>query len=129
MTPETALELAQAERLLARGRIMLAAGLAEDAGRAAYMAGFHAAQALIRMRTGRIARTHRGVQAEFARLARDEAKLDEELRRFLPRAYDLKTIADYETGEDATVPQDRAAAALDMAGRFVDRIAALLGEA
>lgn len=63
MTPKTALDLA--ERLLARRRIMLV----KDAGRAADLAGFHAAKALIRVQT------HRGVQMDFAKLARDEPRL------------------------------------------------------
>ena len=32
----------------------------DEAGRAAYLAGFHAAQALISERTGRVAKTHDG---------------------------------------------------------------------
>lgn len=62
-----------------------------------------------------------------AKLARDEARLDDEPRRFLPRAYDLKTIADQATGEDAAMQLYRAEAALAMAGRFVACIAAILG--
>ena len=39
---------------------MLGIGLADAAGRTAYLAGFHAAQALIFERTGRAVKTHRG---------------------------------------------------------------------
>jgi uncharacterized protein (UPF0332 family) len=42
------------------------------AGRAAYLAAFHAAQAIIMLRTNKVAKTHAGVRSEFARIARDE---------------------------------------------------------
>jgi hypothetical protein len=45
--PETALFLEKAHEPLGRAKVMTGAGLHEDAGRAAYLAGFHAAQALI----------------------------------------------------------------------------------
>ena len=44
---------------------MLEADLIEDAGRAAYLAAFHAAQALIYERENRSLKTHRGVQSEW----------------------------------------------------------------
>jgi hypothetical protein len=51
-----------------------------------------------------------------------------ELRRFLPQAYDLKAICDYEFGPDAVVPREKAAAAVETATRFVNCIAGLLAE-
>jgi len=39
---------------------MLTVDLTEDAGRAAYLAGYQAAQALIFERTGKVTKTHRG---------------------------------------------------------------------
>jgi uncharacterized protein (UPF0332 family) len=68
----------------------------DEAGRAAYLAGYHAAQALIFERTGREARTHRGVNSQFNRLAKDDPRFDIDLRRFLAQAYDLKAVADYD---------------------------------
>jgi uncharacterized protein (UPF0332 family) len=68
----------------------------EDAGRAAYLAGLHAAQALIFEHTDRIAKSHRGVQRKLARLTKDDPRFDLELRAFLGRTYDLKAIADYQ---------------------------------
>ena len=53
MTPETRELLDKARDCLARPRIILAAGVGEDAGRDAYLAGLHAAQAVIRARTAR----------------------------------------------------------------------------
>jgi uncharacterized protein (UPF0332 family) len=41
---------------------------------AAYMARFHAAQALIFETSGRIYKTHSGVQSEFSRLVKDDAR-------------------------------------------------------
>jgi hypothetical protein len=51
-----------------------------------------------------------------------------ELRRFLTQGYDMKSVADYETGPDAFVPVDQAASAIATARRFIDRVVALLGE-
>jgi uncharacterized protein (UPF0332 family) len=93
---------------LTRARTILAAGIGEDAGRNAYLAAFHAAQALIAERTGEDAKTHKGVHAQFARLTRNKPRLDRELRQFLAQAYDLKSIADYGLGPDTDVPLDRA---------------------
>jgi uncharacterized protein (UPF0332 family) len=45
---------------------MLDADLIEDAGRAAYLVAFHAAQALISERENRTLKTHGGVQSEFS---------------------------------------------------------------
>ena len=49
-----------------------------------------------------------------------------DLRRFLPQAYDLKAICDYELGPDAVVPHEKAQTALETASRFVDCITGLL---
>ena len=57
----------------------------DEAGRAAYLAGLHAAQALIVERTGKVTKTHRGVQHELGRLTKDEPRFDMELRAFLGR--------------------------------------------
>jgi uncharacterized protein (UPF0332 family) len=82
---------------------MLAIKYYEAAGRTAYLAGFHAAQALISERTGRAVKTHRGVNRELHRLTRNDPRLDNELRAFLGRTYNLKAIADYETGPGSEV--------------------------
>ena len=126
MTPEANGHFDKARQCLIRARTILAAGVGEDAGRNAYLAGFHAAQALIAERTGKDAKTHKGVHAQFARLTRNEPRLDLELRQFLPQAYDLKSIADYGIGPDTDVPLDRAAAAIDNAKQFVNWVTELL---
>jgi uncharacterized protein (UPF0332 family) len=100
--------------------------LAEAAGRAAYLAAFHAAQALIFERNAKVPKTHRGVHAQFSRLARDIPKLGAELPRFLSQAYDFKAVADYEIGPDAAVPLAEAISATEAAENFVAQIAELL---
>ena len=69
---------------------------ADEAGRAAYLAGLHAAQALIFERTDKVIKRHRGVHNEFRRLTKGEPRFDPELSAFLARGYNLKAIADYE---------------------------------
>ncbi|CAO3434031.1 HEPN domain-containing protein [Azospirillum endophyticum] len=120
MTPEAAGYLEKARRCLEYARVNLGVDLGNDAGRNAYLAAFHAAQALIFETTGRIAKTHQGLQAEFSRLTRDDPTITADLRRFLSQAYNLKAVADYETGPDAELPMDRAVLALAGAKRFVD---------
>jgi len=119
VTPEAERFLAKARQCLAHGDAILSIGLGEEAARTAYLAAFHAAQALIYERTGREAKTHRGVHRQFALLSKDEASLPADLRRFLAQAYDLKAVADYATGPEAVVPLDRAAAAIETARRFL----------
>jgi len=105
---------------------MLTMSYNEAAGRAAYLAGFHAAQALISERTGRAAKTHRGVRTELHRLTKGDGRVDDELRAFLGFAYNLKAIADYETGPGSEVSPELATDALETARQFVARMAALI---
>ena len=126
MTPETRLFLEKAEHLLVEAEAMLAINLFEAAGRTAYFAGFHAAQALISERTGKSVKTHQGVQAELYRLTRDTPAFAPDLRSFLSKSYNLKAIADYETGPGSTVPPDRAQSAVVDAKRFVAYFSGLL---
>ena len=128
MKPETAAFLAKARAFLAKAPSMLESGWSDEAGRAAYYAGFHAAQALIFENIGELSKTHSGVQAVFARLVKDDPRFEEELRRFLGRAYAFKTIADYDTGPLSQVTTEQAADAIAAAGRFVDSIAAKIEE-
>jgi uncharacterized protein (UPF0332 family) len=128
MTPEVAAYLDKARQCLSNSRALQAIGLNNDAGRNAYFAAFHSAQALIFSRTGRVAKTHSGVRSEFARLAKAEPAIDRSLTGFLASAYALKEVADYETGPDAMIPHERASAALESAEQFVDRVAGLLDE-
>jgi uncharacterized protein (UPF0332 family) len=128
LTTEVQRYLDKARQTLANGRIILSVHLGDEAGRAAYLAAFHAAQAFIHDRSGRVAKTHKGVHVQFAKFAVEEPGIDIELRRFLQRAFSLKAVADYEMGPDAAVPPERAAAALETANRFIDCIAGLVGK-
>ena len=109
-----------------RGRRMLAADLLEDAGRAAYLAAFHAAQALIYERQSRTLKTHGGVQSEFAKLIRDDASIPADLRGFMSRAYAFKTIADYDPQTSVSPTEEDARSAIAKASRFVDEVVRLI---
>jgi len=127
VTPEAGLYLDKARQAVTEARAVIAISLLEAAGRAAYLAAFHAAQALIFERLGDVPKTHRGVHAQFFRLLKDVPYPDTELPRFLSRAYNFKTVADYDIGPNATITLSEATEAAAAAGRFVDRIAELLG--
>ena len=127
MTPEACRYLEKAHKCLANAQAALGYGLSNDAGRGAYLTVFHAAQAWIFEQTGKVAKTHQGVQSEFHRLAQREPRLDRAFASFLGQAYNLKAVADYETGPDSDIPPERSAAALETATRFVACIAELLG--
>jgi uncharacterized protein (UPF0332 family) len=127
LTPETGHFLAKARRLLAEAEGMLTTmHYNEAAGRTAYLAGFHAAQALISDRTGRTVKTHTGVRTEFHRLIRGDMRFDDTLRDFLGSTYNLKAIADYETGPESDVSPERAKQAIEEASLFIARISTIL---
>ncbi len=65
MTPESGLFLAKARRLLAEAQGMFDIHYNEAAGRTAYLAGFHAAQALISDKTGRAVKRMAGSGRNF----------------------------------------------------------------
>lgn len=68
MTPKAERYLIKARITVDHGPTMSTVNLTEDAGRATYLAGYQAAQALIFPRTGKAAKTHKGAQSQFARL-------------------------------------------------------------
>jgi uncharacterized protein (UPF0332 family) len=123
---QTSAYLDKSRELLDEADAILRIDLYEAAGRTAYLAGFHAAQALIFETSGRIYKSHSGVHGEFSRLVKDDPRVDDDLRAFLGRAYGLKAIADYETGPGSHVSAESACDAIATARRFIDRIAALL---
>jgi uncharacterized protein (UPF0332 family) len=127
VTPETREHLDKAHEHLTKARTILdLLHYADEAGRLAYLAAFHAAQALISERTARVAKTHAGVHSQFNLLTKDDNRVDAELRRFLSDAFDLKSVADYEVGPDAVVSPEEAEAAIATATRFINRIAEIL---
>lgn len=126
MKTQTGAFLDKSRELLDQADTMLGVNLNEVAGRTAYLAGLHAAQALIFERTGMIITLHRGVQNELQRLTKDKPRFDLELRAFLGRTYNLKAIADYETGPGSHISTETARDAIETACRFVEIAAALL---
>jgi uncharacterized protein (UPF0332 family) len=75
-----------------------------------------------------VAKTHRGVRSEFARLAKTQPRIGRELTTFLGTAYQFKTIADYAVGASATpISAREARVALITASRFVDAVVEVLG--
>jgi uncharacterized protein (UPF0332 family) len=127
VTPEAEEHLDKAREALIKARGLLEVmHYSDEAARAAYLAGFHAAQALICERTGRVAKSHSGVRSAFARLVRDDPKVDRSLVSFLGRAYRFKEVADYGIGPDAIVTVAEAEEAIGSAQRFVDFMAGLL---
>jgi uncharacterized protein (UPF0332 family) len=128
VTPEAKEHLDKAHEYLAKARAILEVmHYSDEAARAAYLAAFHAAQALISERTGRVAKSHSGMRSTFARLAKDDSRIDRGATRFLGQAYRFKEIADYGTGPQAVVTVSEAQEAIDGAARFIDGISELFG--
>lgn len=125
MSVEATRFLDKAGRLLADADTMLGVGLHDAAGRTAYLAGFHAAQAFLFDTLGKLFKSHNGVQAEFLRLTREDPRFPPEIRLFLSKTYNLKAIADYETG-DIEVTAEAAVAAVTAAQRFVTHLTDLV---
>ena len=126
MTPTAADYLEKARNDLDESRKIAGIGLAAVAARSAYFAAFHAAEALIFERNGKIAKTHAGVRAEFARLTKEAAQEARALPTFLARAYTYKGISDYGVGGDAVVTLVEAKEAIENATRFVQWVEAHL---
>ncbi len=124
MTPEAADYLSKASESL--NNLLDVMHYSDEAARAAYLAGFHAAQAIIFERTARVAKSHSGLRTAFARLAKDDPGIDRTFTRFLARAYKFKEIADYGIGPQAVVTAAEAQEMIDLATRFVDRMAEIL---
>jgi len=124
---QNAAYLEKARALLEQAETMLRVNVNDAAGRTAYLAGFHAAQALIFERDDRVVKTHRGVQGEFSRLIKDDPQSGVDLRSFLGRTYNLKAVADYETGPGSKVSRAQAEGAIAGALHFVDAIEKAIG--
>lgn len=126
MTPESKRALDKARTCLNKARIIFSTGLGDEAGRSAYLAAFHAARAFIFDVTRKPIKSHKGVQTLFYDLARNHPAIPDEFLPFLSRAYHLKAVADYEEGEGAMVPLDKAAEAIETAALFIECIAGVL---
>jgi uncharacterized protein (UPF0332 family) len=88
----------------------------------------HAAPAYILSRTDKVAKTHSGVRSEFARVAKDDPRVERKLASFLAQAYNLKVIADYAVGSDVQLSAMEAAEAIEGATRFVEAVDRTLSE-
>ncbi|MCE2965260.1 MAG: HEPN domain-containing protein [Alphaproteobacteria bacterium] len=128
MSSEVDNYLHKARMSLVEAKLLLPMELYETAGRLAYMAAFHAAQAYIFSCNKRAVKTHSGVRSELARLLTEQKRDAKEYTTFLGWAYTIKEIADYEVGENATLPADMAHEALAKAERFVSDFEKFLEE-
>jgi uncharacterized protein (UPF0332 family) len=127
VTPEVADYPAKAREHLSKARNL--SGVLhynDEAARAAYLAGFHAAQALIFARTGKVPKTHSGLRTTYAQLAADEPRLDQGFTRFLARAYTFKEVTDYGVGSQGTVSAADAEEMIEDAVRLIERIGEIL---
>lgn len=122
MKPETDDFLIAADHDLSDARGNLSINIYRQAARLAYYAQFHAAQALIFERTGKISKTHKGVGTQFHALARAEMALPAGFAALLTKAYSFKEIADYDTGTATPITAARATDAIATAERFVAAI-------
>ena len=128
MKEAAAAYMAKDRQALDKARRVFAIGLYDEAGRHAYYAAFHAAQALLFERTGKVYATHQGVKAEFARAAKSDPRIERKQTAFLARAYSLKAAADYETGAAANVTAAQASEAIGLSEEFVAVIEAVAAE-
>ena len=122
---DAARQIVKARESLVIARYALAGEFAEEAGRSAYMAAFHAALAFIAARSGKSPKTHSGTRSEFARLARDEPRIGREQVSLLAWSYELKNVADYE--QEHRVSLHEAERAIDAAAQLVEAIAVIVG--
>lgn len=105
---------------------MLGVGLNDAAGRTAYLAGYNAAKALLFEQLNKNYTAHGRVQSLFVQLTKGDDRIDPRLRAFLSNAYNLKKLADYETGPGSEVSAERAKDAVTTAHQFVACIVGLL---
>ncbi len=126
MKPQTAGFLEAAQEALAQAKQIDAIPIPAQAARLAYYSQFHAAQALIFERTGKAAKTHKGVQIQFHKLAQNDTAIGTKLAVALSANYFYKETADYRTGGgDKITPQHSARAILD-ASHFLAAVTAAL---
>jgi uncharacterized protein (UPF0332 family) len=127
MMPEAVDYLDKARECLAAARSIAGLPLPAVAAREAYLAAFHAAEAFVFARIGRAVKTHRGLRATFARLAKDEPGLDPAFVRVLADAYEFKAIADYAVGDTARpITAANANRMIETAAGLVEAVAKIL---
>jgi uncharacterized protein (UPF0332 family) len=124
--PEARDYLAAARQDLSEARQIIAIALAKVGARSAYYAVFHSAEAFIFEKTGKAAKTHRGVRTEFARLTKDDPRIAKTMTEFLAKAYRYKELGDYVVDPDAIVTMAQVKSAIAGAADFLDCIEAVL---
>jgi uncharacterized protein (UPF0332 family) len=125
VTPEAACFLLKARDYLFKAHEMLE-HWPDEAGRASYLAAFHAAQGLIFENCGQVVRRHAAVQAQVSRLVGQDPNGAADARLFLGRAYNFRFVADIEAGSAAEPAPDQAALIVEAADRFVAYVTKLL---
>lgn len=126
MTTEARDYLNTARQCLADAKRLLALSMPHIAVSEAYLAGYLAAEAYMYRRTGKAAKTHSDLRADFTSLAKDDPQIPSELMTFLAKAYQLKSVADYSMNSAAKITHHDATAAIETADRFVDCIDRLI---
>lgn len=111
----------KAQRLLADADVMLEVGLFEAAGRNAYLAACHAARGLLFEDSGEITNRHQRLWGDLTHALHKRGVNDPTLTAFLPNAYALKRVADYETGS-SEITMERAERAVMDAADFIKRL-------
>ena len=119
MKAETAGYLARAHEDLGEARQIFRISLAKVAARSAYYAAFHAAEAYILEKSGKVVKTHKGVRTEFARLMRSGPDQRRSMTTFLAQAYRYKELSDYSTDPSEVVSLDDAEAVIASAAEFL----------
>jgi uncharacterized protein (UPF0332 family) len=114
----------KAQRLLAEAEVMLKVGLYEAAGRNAYLAGCYAARGLLFEDTGKVSTRHQRLWGDLTHALHERGLNDPSLTAFLPNAYALKRVADYETGS-SEITSDRAEKAVSDAANYVKKLRAI----
>ena len=95
MKPEAADYLGKARQCLDDAKqIAAATPLHHIVAREAYLAAYHAAEAYLFERTGKAAKTHRGLRSEFGRLARGDPRIGREFLTFLAEGCEDKSNAE-----------------------------------
>jgi len=107
MKPETRNLLAKAELRLEKAITILRAGVADSAGREAYVAALFAARALIFEERNVAPKTHDGSKTLFNDIAVRTHRLSDDLSTVLTDGYNIKFIVDYSA--ENIEPKDPAA--------------------
>ena len=128
MTPAAARCLAAARLSLSDAEVILGVNIARVAAREAYMAAYHAAEALVTEETGKTVMTHAGLRTEFARLSQRSDRIGRWMTTFLANAFRFKSLSDYDVTQETPITIANAEALIAEARLFVGHVADLPGE-